>query len=55
LELYSDDGGPTLYGNVRYNAYEGGDISMREVAEEIREDLEDGKMPVMFKRQRWTV
>lgn len=53
LELYSDDGGPTLYGNVPYNRYEGGDISMREVAEEIREDLEDGKMPVMFKRQTW--
>lgn len=63
LELYSDDldqrgrsseGGPTLYGNVRYNAYEGGNLSMREVAEEIREDLEDGKMPVMFKRQHWS-
>lgn len=54
LELYSDEGGPTLYGNVRYNAYEGGDLSMREVAEEIREDLEDGKMPDMFKRQRWS-
>lgn len=53
LELYSDDGGPTLYGNVRYNRYEGGELSMREVAEEIREDLEDGKMPVMFKRQTW--
>ena len=60
LELYSDFSprietprSPTLYGHVRYNAFEGGSLSPREVAEEIREDLEDGKMPVMFVGQRW--
>ena len=60
LELYSDFSprietprSPTLYGHVRYNAFEGGSLSPREVAEELHEELEGGTMPVMFEGQRW--
>ena len=54
LELYSHSGSPTLYGNLKYENFAAGELSPREVGEEILEDLDDGKLSTPLLAVRWS-